>query len=267
MVNERMRATGGRMPVLATFTVRHSASDPIEICKRVRSQCWRKFVGGRKFKAWRERFDLEWIASEEVTRGEENGWHPHMHVLFMPGRDAGELLSEKPFVHSRWARLVERELGADNVPDWQHGTDLRYSDRADYLAKCGFDDDPTPFKLGMELTDSANVKGRSAMALLQRAVDGDLAALDQYVALGVSRRRCRDVTYSAGASALRASMPPPGEAHIALQLRGSDYERLAAKGDAALLDVLRAVPLGTGAAKAAEHLGGALAPVDPESGS
>lgn len=261
VVNERSRASG-RFPVLATLTVRHSARDPIEICKAVRSKCWKKFVAGKPWIQFRARFGLEWIAAEEVTRG-DNGWHPHMHVLLLPGRDSGDVLGSREWWHERWSRIVERELGADNVPSWEHGTDLRYSDRAEYLSKLGLDEDPTPFKLGLELTDAKAVKGRAPMQLLVRALEGDRAALDFFVALQLSRHRCRDVTYSKGASALRDTLPPPPPSELALALRGSEYERIAVKGDAALLSVLAAVMTGEAASVASALLGADLAdPVD-----
>jgi len=257
-------AETNRVPLLATLTIRHSASDPVEICRAVRA-CWRKFVSGKRWKNYREHVQLEWIVAEEVTRG-DNGWHPHLHVLLMPERKFGDPLEHSSWWYERWASIVERELGADHEPDLAHGADLRPCTSSQYLTK-----------IGLELTDPGDVKGRldpssphydpherrrglSPLGLLEEGTRklraGESAReLDLYVELQNSRYRCRDLTFSRGLRVYRDAMPAPAIPSCELKLRGSHFERLAANGDEALIDVLEQAGKGQGRAAAEWWLG------------
>ena len=218
------------VPLLATLTVRHAADDPVEICKEVRA-CWRKFIQGREWVKFRERWRFDWIAAEEVTRG-ANGWHPHMHLLLLPSEQpeafASTKAGEQPafaetvdWWHARWSGIVDRVMGSQHVPNRDHGADLRPCMAHEYLAKLGF-----------ELSDVGVQKGRAPLGLLK---DGQT---ELYLQLQRSRHRCRDITWSGGLGELRGMLPPPGEAKEVLVLRGSEYERLAELGTDSLIDVL-----------------------------
>lgn len=232
-----------RQSLLCTLTIRHSARDPVSICRTLR-RCWSKMISGREWVKLRDRLGLEWIAAEEITLG-PNGWHPHIHVLLLPGPgcDAIALLSAEcggvDWWFERWHGIVARELGKDHLPEPEHGADLRPCSCAAYLTK-----------LGLQLTDSGAVKGRAPLALLQA---GELAS---YVQLQLSRHRARDFSWSKGLRAIRARIPkaehPP---ELVLRLRGSEWGRLAHEGDLALLDVLQAAERGEGPAVAEWWLG------------
>lgn len=231
-------------PLLLTLTIRHEASDPVAIC-RLQRDAFRKFVAGRAWRRYRERDGgLEYIVAQEVTRG-RNGWHPHIHVLLLPAGECADLEGDEHWHWNRWADIVERELGPRHTPDMIHGADLRpCKDSEHYISK-----------LGLELADPAAVKGRAPLALVQAAMTGEPGALESYVQLQTSRHRCRDVTWSTGLRELRDTLPPPPPAANALELRGSEYGRLAAKGADALLDVLGAAPLGEAQRAAEWHIG------------
>lgn len=226
-----------RVPLLATFTIRHGARDPLSICRTVRD-CWRAFISGREWVWMRNRFGLQWIAAEEMTLG-EHGWHPHVHVLLLPERaiDPEELEELSGWCFERWYELVARAFGEQGIdpfdhdaiarshlPSLEHGVDLRPCGSAGYLSK-----------LGLQMTDSGAVKGRSPITLLE------LGELDSYVELQLSRHRAKDVTWSKGLRELRDSVPASADPQLVLQLRGAEFERLKhAGGDDALLDVLEA---------------------------
>lgn len=229
---------------LATFTVRHSAADPVSITRDVR-KVWRKLLQSRAWQELRKRYGVEWIAAEEVTRG-ENGWHPHMHALVMPRVQlgnanpfileqmldaSGNLDWSKPVMTTPeacalegfeeiWERLVERHLGKDHVPSREHGADFRPCDSAAYLSK-----------LGMELSDPAIVKGRSPLAML------DAGDVDRYVELMLTRSRARDITFSRGLTLIRDTLPIPDEPAELLKLAGTEWTSLLARGPLVPLEV------------------------------
>lgn len=235
---------------LATFTVRHSAADPVSLTRDVRA-AWRFLLQSRAWRTFVKEHQLEWVVAEEVTRGEK-GWHPHMHAMLMPRRPfrryagrhasdphrvdmvtidgveravpvapspvweaagvAGELESYV-LLRDLWERAVRRKLGPEHAPDARHGVDVRPCDSAAYLTK-----------LGLELADPAVVKGRSPLAMLEA---GDV---DRYMELQMSRSRARDITFSRGLAGIRDSMPagePPAEL---LELVGSDWFVLRSRG-------------------------------------
>lgn len=177
-------------------------------------KCWRAHLQGRGWQQYKRDRGIELIAAEEVTLG-PHGWHPHMHVLLLAKREQATDLHQVDAMwwRDKWARIVERKMGRQYVPNREHGTDLRPCRVEDYLSK-----------LGIELTDSGAVKARSPFALLR---DG---AVDKYLELQLSRQRARDVTWSRGLRALRDSMPARPTPRVLWQPTAFEFERAAGAG-------------------------------------
>lgn len=214
VVQERERDTGAQS-ILATLTIRHQAPDPVAICNAVRG-CWRSLLQSRAYRTWSAEQGIEWIAALEVTRG-EHGWHPHIHALLLPSRTIDVFDDPWLAMHGDWlawwTKIVARRIGAEHVPSAEHGLDLRECDSAAYLSK-----------LGLELADPAMVKGDSPLALASKG------KLDLYLHLQQSRSRCRDVTYSRALAPYRESLPEPAQPGDVIDLRGSEWDRLAGLG-------------------------------------
>lgn len=214
------------VPLLATLTVRHSAADGCSITKQVR-KVWAKFIAGKEWTEFSRKHGVEWICAEEITIG-ENGWHPHLHVAVLPRERPRDILETASWWAERWMRLVEKHMGAEHKPSFYAGFDLRESPVVEYVAKLTFD------SLAFELTDAGQVKGSSPLSLV---TSGDVR---RYMELQRMRHRARDITWSKGLRPLRdafAEQPKPEHEPLAL-FRGSEFERLAAKGVSALLDVV-----------------------------
>lgn len=221
---EARNAATGITPSLLTLTIRHSAADPVAIVKAVR-KAWQRMQRTRAWRTWSQSHGLQWIAAEEITRG-EHGWHPHMHVLLLPEKEV--LPGEQTDLYNWWSTAVEKQMDAAHVP-LPLGVDLRSCTASLYLTK-----------LGLELADPNVVKGRSPLALL---ADG---LVDEYMALQLSRHRARDITWSRGLQRVK----PTAEIEVLGSLWGSEWDRLvhvaAARArdgrerspDAPILDVL-----------------------------
>lgn len=215
---------------LLTFTIRHRQGHPVEITREVR-RCWRALLQTRAFRNWSHDNQIEWIAAEEVTRG-ENGWHPHIHSLILPRADLdwddGAWFASA-WLGAMWARIVERRMGREHVPIAPYACDLTPCDAAEYLAK-----------IGLELADPAMVKGRSPIGMLADGAKGDSEALDRYMELQRARARARDVTFSKGLTTIRESAPPaPMTAELAT-VRGSQWTQLLHQGWRVPLDITTA---------------------------
>lgn len=199
---------------LGTWTVRHHASDPVTLTRAVRG-VWRKMLQRRFWRTFTRELRLEWICAEEVTRG-DNGWHPHLHVLFLPGAplNAQQIADLEFFGANVWRQMVIKHLGPQYEPSAEHGFDLTQCDSAAYLAKIGY-----------ELQDPGTAKGNSPLMLLERG-KYDEASLQLYLQLMRARTRARDLTFSRGLTGIRESMPETEEPAELLQLRGSEWGRL-----------------------------------------
>jgi hypothetical protein len=178
---------------MATLTVKHQATDSADLVLQVRD-CWKAMLQGRSWQQYKKHRGTEVIAAEEITRG-ENGWHPHMHVLLLsrvpemfPEPDSP--FSDAVWWSQRWRSIVERKLGREHIPSAAHGVDLRPCNVAHYISK-----------VGLELTDAADVKSRSPLDLLKQG------QLDLYVGLQLLRTKRRDITWSRGLIELRDQTP------------------------------------------------------------
>lgn len=214
VVNER-ESESRSQSWLATFTVRHAASDPVSLTRQVR-HAWRYVLQSRAWQNFKQEYSAEWVAAEEVTYG-ANGFHPHIHALLMPRKPIeaygdgwpewmqGENAAEG-LLRDLWERAVRRKLGDAHAPDARHGVDMRPCDSSQYLTK-----------LGLELADPGNVKGSSALELL---VNGHV---DKYIELQRSRTRARDITFSRGLRGIRDAMPKSGEIAELADISGTEW--------------------------------------------
>ena len=189
----------GTPAYLATFTIRHGWDDDLKTTGHGVRDAWRRMIQSR---AWREvcdRFGFEYIVAEEITHG-KNGWHPHLHVLFLPRRkiktDDGLALADWFF--EEWSKHVVEMIGPEFRPlrgDDKNpiGTDFRPCTKEDYISKT----------VGLELADPHNKRGRGGgrtpVQLLQSYADSDdERALNLYQHYERTMRGRRDLTWSQG---------------------------------------------------------------------
>ena len=122
--------------VMATFTVRHHCGDELGFLVRGLIKALRRLSAGKMGALMRSRYGIVGnIRSVEVTYGEDNGWHPHIHMLFFvqPGCQFDLL-----WLHLRkqWDNALRLEKMKDVT---SRGVDLRWAneDIAEYVAKMG----------------------------------------------------------------------------------------------------------------------------------
>ena len=164
----------GGVTVMFTFTVRHHRGDQLADTVDGMLRAHRRLKQGKAFQAFKERIGfVGTIRALEVTHGEVNGWHPHLHELwFLPaGADLAEVES---FLRSRWSSML-RASGLREVN--QHGLQMDYQpDRQQalkvYVSKLG------QWDLAAEMTRAATkrargVSGRTPAALLHDYTGGD----------------------------------------------------------------------------------------------
>lgn len=171
------RSEGGAVLHLA-LTVRHGRRDDLQQLLDCFTRAYRSLTSHRAYKALRGRYQLFGsVRALEVTHGEENGWHPHYHVLLFLSRpltdqQIAELSAE---LLSLWRRCAASE-GLDMTA---RGVELRSTGGAvaDYVSKFGRDPLCDPWGPESELAKSHVKRGRGDRStpwdLLRRFEVGD----------------------------------------------------------------------------------------------
>jgi len=80
IIDQHVKTGGG--VYLITATIPHDYADNLKLLRSTVSTAWRKTVSGRPWLQMKQRIGfVGFIRALEVTRG-QNGWHPHLHLLF-----------------------------------------------------------------------------------------------------------------------------------------------------------------------------------------
>lgn len=197
--------------VFVTLTVRHHKGQSLQELWDAVTACWEGVTrtaawrGGARAVGDKKRFGIEhFIKSVEVTYG-ENGWHVHIHALFLTNSrlsdDEREDLRSRVF--SRWVRAAKRNgLSAPSVARGVRVDDA--ARRADskkigaYLAKGQMG------SLAAEITGAISKKGRKESrtpfeilnALSREKTPQDLALWREWERVSSGRRQ---ISWSRGA--------------------------------------------------------------------
>lgn len=95
---------------------------------------YRKLVAGDPWKRQKERYGIGFIRALEVTHG-DNGWHPHLHVLFFLDR-AKDLDALGDWMFARWQKIVKRMgFGTPSGNAWDWKLAVSPEGAAEYITK------------------------------------------------------------------------------------------------------------------------------------
>lgn len=222
---------GVESAALLTLTIRHGLGDDVRALRSGVAGAWRRFQSGKVWREWKATVQFVGsIRALELTYGDENGWHPHLHIVLLTQRPLTS--ADRAWLSGRWQRAVLRALGPDHVPDDYHGCDLRPCHAADYLQKLGLEVSP-PAKAGRG-------EHRTPLQLLSAfACDGDLGALALYQAYAIGMKGAKMLTWTAGLKRA-AGVDDRTDAEVIEGEEGSEELVLAIKGEA--WDALRDIP-------------------------
>lgn len=208
------RAAGGAV-YMAAFTVPHQRIQTAYELRSLVSTTFRKLQAG---KAWQRNKQVAglmgMVRALEVTYG-ENGWHPHLHVLFCfaPGVGDAAIRAFGEYVFDRWRSVVSREgYGEPSRAVWQFERAGNVSGAADYVTKWGADRELTQGH-----TKRARGGGRTPWALLEDADAGDPAALMAFREFGHAFKGARQLTWSRGLREAYGLREPKPDADAAFE--------------------------------------------------
>jgi hypothetical protein len=115
-------ATDGYAASLLTITVPHDLDDPLARLVEAQRAAWKHITQGAAWQRLKYRLGIAgYIIALEFTLGDENGWHPHYHVLLIHDHDldASSIAVLHAHIHSRLAAAC-RDHGL-RKPEQLHG--------------------------------------------------------------------------------------------------------------------------------------------------
>lgn len=124
------------IPVMVSFTVRHDKRDELGDTLRTITEAWRDMTSCRQWQTEKKQRGLKgYVRALEVTWGNRNGWHPHLHGLFFL---SPEMCIAGFYRNMReWWRDCVTEAGGSSK--WEYACALTVSDNsiAEYITKWG----------------------------------------------------------------------------------------------------------------------------------
>lgn len=203
---EVWRAQGGQV-LFGTMTMRHWSFHRLDTLWSSVSKAWGKVTTGRNWLLNKRRHGIVgWLRVVEVTFGERNGWHVHIHYLVFeePGAIRADADKLKASMFGRWAKAMEAlGLPAPLI----EGQDLHVLDGAAdqqlsrYFTKAVHQEK----RIGLELTSSQTKTARvvygtySVWKFLDDVIDnGDADALGYWHEFQRASKGRRQLTWSKG---------------------------------------------------------------------
>ena len=207
-IHQMMVEHGHDRAVMMTFTIRHGFGDSLRKMRSGIGEAWRAFTRGAPFKRRMARLGIVGtVRAMEVTHG-PNGWHPHLHVLWLLDRP----VEESEFVEvdgaqrwfpgdgesmgwivDRWSRIVAERIAEKHRPSCDRAVIATPLHRASYLSK-----------LGLEMSDPGHKKGRRPGHRTPLQIAADYVATRKKSDAALWRRFCdemkgaRSLTWSRG---------------------------------------------------------------------
>jgi Replication protein len=135
-------ASNGHSASLVTVTVPHDLDDRLAKLVDAERAAWKRVTQGAAWQRLKRRLGIAGhVIALEFTWGDENGWHPHYHVLLVHDQDLGAaaIAALHAHIHSRLARACA-EAGL-RAPDQLHAVridpNVSATAAGTYIAKGG----------------------------------------------------------------------------------------------------------------------------------
>ena len=199
---------------MATFTVGHKLKDPLARTMRVLKTSYHGMFSGRGAKRFYDAYGIVGgVRAFEVTHGALNGWHPHIHTLFISETPFNAPRASEMFIAlaPRWVNEVERAGGYATM---DRGVNVMYGDRSliHYIDKSGqhitrvcLDNSPIN-EVGRTPAKKGHDGGRTLWQLLADYVRGDIAAGELWIVAQAELKGTRQLLPS---NSIRALMIDP----------------------------------------------------------
>ena len=131
-------AEQGGATYMLTLTMRHAYGDKLEVLVEHIVNGWRKVQNRRAYRNLKEKYGvIGTVRAVEVTYG-KNGWHPHLHILFVFNQSLSDLDRElvEGALFNIWTDVLAKSCGNMVSVD---ALDFRQATSSDYVTKWGAD--------------------------------------------------------------------------------------------------------------------------------
>jgi hypothetical protein len=204
----------GGLAYMATLTVPHHRFQSAGMLRRAVSGAFRRVKQGRRWQDARDRHGwLGDVRALEVTHG-ANGWHPHLHVLFLfkPGTTEETARSFGGWLYDAWARAVKAEgLGECSSGAFTWEVVNADTGAAEYVGKWG-----AAKELTRNQSKTARQGGRSPWQILRdHAADRNEADGQLFREYALAFKGARQLTWSRGLRKLYLAEPEPTDQELA----------------------------------------------------
>jgi hypothetical protein len=198
---------------MALFTIPHRYEESCAALKGFVAGAWRRMIQGKAWKSARVRWDVVgYIRALELTHG-ANGWHPHIHALFMTRvLTPNEFAEMRVFLGERWAAIVLKMTGKAVNLAKGFGFERACSIQAagDYVAKWGVDSE-----IAKAHVKVSRKGGRSPWQLLADASEGDHRARMVFREYASAMKGARHLTWARGLRELYLIEPEKTDEELA----------------------------------------------------
>lgn len=192
-INGAQKAGGAAY--MLTLTMRHNRRDKLAYLKSAIADGWRKAQNRRAYRTFKARFGVSGtIRAIEVTHGNANGWHPHLHILFITKRafDDDQVAEAQAILFELWSTVLtsmtDRYVALDAL-------DFRPASTSDYVTKWGAD---------RELVKGQQKEGKGSLSpwqLLEAFSRGNKRAGKLFEEYAATFKGARQLTWSKGLKA------------------------------------------------------------------
>lgn len=181
----------GMLPIHIIYTMKHTKDQPLRDLLHILIKAYDAVNSGKGGQLLRSKHGfygcIRGLEVTEGSKGFDNGWHPHLHVLqfvagdFVAAAGGDEKFAEavRVSIWSRWEKALVRHGG---IALEDYGLKVKTGDTytAEYIAKYGREPREKRWSVEREIAKS-NVKvaredGRTPFALLDDAQAGDIGA-------------------------------------------------------------------------------------------
>jgi Replication protein len=218
----------GNAALYVVLTIRHGVADQLGDLYAEESAMWRRITSSAAWKKLRAETGLEYLRTDEVTHGEDSGFHPHLNLfLVAPMKDTGLFMAQVAVVLTRlWKR--ECELRGLSAERGVHIEQVRSSRTvAEYVTK--------DFGIGREMVSGHAKRGHGgSRTFIEILADcrykkrpADFELVRQYV-LGTRGRRMLNASRGFWQLMATADIPKVSEDELAEELGAEDIGRLPA---------------------------------------
>ena len=192
---------------MVTITLQHKANDTLEKLNDDLSRAWRMVTAGRGWQEIKTKYKLVGsVTGREVTYGLDNGWHPHLHILYFSSMKLEDIPTDeiRHHVSIRFGKALAK-IGRYASPE--HGVNaIKGTDVTNlYIAKVGLEDgNGKTWDLISEITKASAKAGMivgdryTPFQLVDLYLCGDLLAGKRFIQYAKAMKGKKQLTYSRG---------------------------------------------------------------------